>query len=32
MAFMATSVSITPPNSDDETGQDVSELETEHDW
>ena len=33
MAFMATSVFATPPvSSDDDTDQDVSESETEHDW
>eukprot|EP00268_Persea_americana_P013198 TRINITY_DN15759_c1_g1_i4.p1 TRINITY_DN15759_c1_g1~~TRINITY_DN15759_c1_g1_i4.p1 ORF type:complete len:114 (+),score=38.16 TRINITY_DN15759_c1_g1_i4:31-372(+) len=33
MAFMATSISATPPlSSDDRTDPDVSESETEHDW
>ena len=32
MAFMATSVSATPPLSENETDQDVSESETEHHW
>ena len=32
MAFMATSVSATPSLSENETDQDVSESETEHDW
>ena len=32
MAFMATSVSATPLLSENETDQDVSESETQHDW